>query len=237
MLYDAVYHPSCSRALVASFKERSYPEREARNEADVQEDFIKRHLAVYHTEMDSHGKTAVEVHQGNVGAMGIPWLELQSNHSCLLCLRRKTENPLSCGHTICNVCVRIFGDEMPLVECQYRVGTCLLCRLGTCMVRLKPPSAGERLLALDGGGTRGVILLDILAIMQNMLGNEVYIQDLFDVAFGTSVGKPPILIFRRAQLTSDTGGLIACILFLRGMPVSRCVHVFDTLARRLFGRP
>lgn len=33
------------------------------------------------------------------------------------------------------------------------------------------------------------------------------------------------------------GGLIVCILFLRNMPITQCVQVFDTLARKLFERP
>lgn len=33
------------------------------------------------------------------------------------------------------------------------------------------------------------------------------------------------------------GGLIVCILFLRGMPVSQCVRIFDILARKLFEQP
>jgi len=138
---------------------------------------------------------------------------------------------------MCNVCVRIFGDEMPLVDCQYHVGNCLLCRSGTCTVRLKPFSAGERLLAIDGGGTHGVIPLDVLKIIQDMMGSELQIQDLFDIAFGTSVGKLHVPISRDIKLTNGTGGLIVCILFLRGMPASQCVHIFDALARKLFERP
>ncbi len=206
-------------------------------QAEDQEQCIKRHLAVYFGDMVSFDKSAAQVHRENIGALSIPRSQLQSNSTCLWCTRRKPENPLSCGHTMCNVCVRIFGDEMPLVDCQYHVGNCLLCRSGTCTVRLKPFSAGERLLAIDGGGTHGVIPLDVLEIIQDMIGSELQIQDLFDIAFGTSVGKLHVPISRDIKLTNGTGGLIVCILFLRGMPASQCVHIFDALARKLFERP
>jgi len=112
-----------------------------------------------------------------------------------------------------------------------------LCHFGNCTVRLKPFSAGERILAVDGGGTRGVILLDILAIMQGMMGSELQIQDLFDLAFGTSVSNLHVPILRDVRLTIQTGGLIVCIQFLRGMLASQGVYVFDALARKLFERP
>jgi len=235
-VYDAIYHPSCLRSLVGSFKERSYAEKEAVKRAEDQEQSIKRHLATYFVDM-TLGKPAAQVHRENVGGLGIPWLLLQSNSTCLWCLRRKPENTLSCGHAICNVCVRIYGDEMPIMDCQYHIGTCLLCRSGNRTVRLKPFPAGERILAIDGGGTRGVIPLDIMAIIQGMIGSELQIQDFFDIAFGTSVGKLHVQISQIVRLEHGTGGLIVCILFLRGMPVSQCVHVFDALARKLFERP
>ena len=74
-------------------------------------------------------------------------------------------------------------------------------------------------------------------MIQDMMGNELQIQELFDIAFGTSVGKLRALILSDAKLTDGKGGLIVCILFLRGMPAPQCVHIFDALARKLFERP
>jgi len=90
---------------------------------------------------------------------------------------------------MCDVCVRIYGDEMPATECQYHIRACLLCRSGSGTVRLRPFSAGERILAIDGGGTHGVIPLELMATIQGIMGSELQLQDLFDMAFGTSVGK------------------------------------------------
>ena len=82
-----------------------------------------------------------------------------------------------------------------------------------------------------------MIPIDILAIIQGMMGSELQIQNLFDIAFGTSVGKLYDPILWAVRLKHKTGGLIVCIVFLRGMPVSQCVPVFDALARKLFQRP
>jgi len=70
-----------------------------------------------------------------------------------------------------------------------------------------------------------------------MMGSELQIQDLFDITFGTSVGKLHVPISRDIKLINRTGGLIIYILFLRRMPASQYVHIFDTLARKLFERP
>jgi hypothetical protein len=54
------------------------------------------------------------------------------------------------------------------------------------------PSRQKKLLALDGGGIRGVITLEILAkleqIVQNQLGQGAVLADYFDYVAGTSTG-------------------------------------------------
>ena len=57
------------------------------------------------------------------------------------------------------------------------------------MIGLRPFTAGSRILSIDGGGTRGVIAIGIMDLLQSILGTAWRIQDLFDVAYGTSVGK------------------------------------------------
>ena len=125
---------------------------------------------------------------------------------------------------------------MLIMNCQYHIETCLLCCSENRTVRLKPFFAGERMLAIDEKGTHDVISLDIMTIIQGMIGSELQIQDFFDIAFGTSVGKLHVQISRIVRLKHETEGLIVCILFLRGMPISQCVHVFDALTRKLFER-
>jgi len=117
---------------------------------------------------------------------------------------------------------------------QYHIKTCLLCRSENCIVRLKSFVADERILTIDEKDTHDVISLEIMTIIQSMIESELQIQDFFDIAFDTSVDKLHIQISRIIRLKYETEDLIVCILFLRDMSVSQCVHVFNALTRKLF---
>ena len=45
------------------------------------------------------------------------------------------------------------------------------------------------MLSLDGGGTWGRLSLEIINVVQDIIGPSVKFQDLFDVVYGTSVGE------------------------------------------------
>ncbi len=92
------------------------------------------------------------------------------------------------------------------------------------------------MLTIDERDTHDVISLDIMTIIQNMIESELQIQDFFDIAFDTSVDKLHIQISRIVRLKHETEDLIVCILFLRDMSISQCVHVFNALTRKLFER-
>ena len=124
------------------------------------------------------------------------------------------EITLSCGHAICEVCVRNIGDETSAFDSQYRIDACMICRMGKLLVGLMPLTVGLRLLSMDGGGTLRVIAIGFMDVLQSVLRDIWRVQDLFDVAYGTSVGgfDDPNLAFALTDL--GTGGLIVLILFL-----------------------
>ena len=132
------------------------------------------------------------------------------------------------------MCVRIYENEMLIMNCQYYIKTCLLCRSENCIVRLKSFVADERILTIDEKDTHDVILLEIMTIIQSMIESELQIQDFFDIAFDTNVDKLHVQISRIIRLKYETEDLIVCILFLRDMLVSQCVHIFNALTRKLF---
>ena len=69
--------------------------------------------------------------------------------------------------------------------------------------RIKPPTAGSRILSIDGGGIRGVVPLEFLHLLQGILGPSLSLLDLFDQAFGTSSGKSthPSALYRELKTT------------------------------------
>jgi uncharacterized protein len=80
----------------------------------------------------------------------------------------------------------------------------------------------RKLLALDGGGIRGVLTLEILAaiehIVRTKLGKDAVLADYFDYIAGTS-----------------TGAIIAAGLS-RGMPVSEIRAVYHEHGKEMFDR-
>ncbi len=85
------------------------------------------------------------------------------------------------------------------------------------------PSASKRLLALDGGGIRGLITVEILAGIEAMLraesGNpDLVLADYFDYIAGTS-----------------TGAIIATCLSL-GMPVAKVRKFYEANGEAMFDR-
>ena len=88
-------------------------------------------------------------------------------------------------------------------------------------------------MCVDGGGVRGVVPLEFLGLLQELLGPELCLQDFFEQAFGTSSGK--LCTPRQQYLTVFVGGLIVLGLFLKHWDVSRCMRVFDVLIRDFFG--
>jgi len=94
---------------------------------------------------------------------------------------------------------------------------------GHLAARFENPDRPHRLLAIDGGGIRGVLALEILAKMEAQLREirndpELLLCDFFDYIGGTS-----------------TGAIIAAGL-ARGMTVERILRLYLELSRKVFRR-
>ena len=135
-------------------------------------------------------ETSAQLHASNVRSQTSQWTQLKSHATCLFCLRRRPEHVLTCEHAICDVCLMIFGDAVVGKEAHFELRSCILCeRRGSVVARLKPATAGARILTVDGGGIRGVVPLEFLRLLQGLLGPGLLVQDLFEQAFGTSSGR------------------------------------------------
>jgi hypothetical protein len=143
----------------------------------------------FYSELETGRLTASELHQQNLQSLQINWSAFRSSRICLVCIRRKPEHCLQCAHACCDVCACIFGTMGQQMEYSYRLTQCILCQSPTELeIRLKPPTAGSRLLVLDGGGIRGAFTLQILQALDKHRKLPYPIYDEFDLALGTSTG-------------------------------------------------
>lgn len=136
--------------------------------------------------------TAVESHLSTLRELRSPQHVLPRSHkTCFCCLMRMPDKLLTCGHTLCNICVRIFGGKQGGQAHTFKILECPICgaenRTGP--FSLLPPTAGTRILTIDGGGIRGVIPLVMLQCLESELASlGLPLTHYFDVVGGTSSG-------------------------------------------------
>lgn len=115
-----------------------------------------------------------------------PW---KSNIICSTCLLRSPDHILACGHTMCESCIH---DHFPLsLSYHYTdITRCLVCgRAMSQRIFIKPATMKPSLLAIDGGGVRGIISLELLNRLEKSLDVPTPIWGFFDLIVGTSAGE------------------------------------------------
>ncbi|KAI1771432.1 hypothetical protein F4818DRAFT_454557 [Hypoxylon cercidicola] len=144
-----------------------------------------------------------------------------SHTACFCCLFGQAEHFLPCGHVLCSACVRTYGKSRD--SSRFEISECPFEDVTTgsgysWMIQLTPKSAGVRVLALDGGGIRGIVELEVLRQIQIAIGG-VPIQCFIDLIVGTS-----------------TGGLVALGLASMNWTVEECIFHFENLCDKAFTR-
>ncbi len=138
------------------------------------------------------GQSAADLRQQSLQRNSQSWQLLKSNVDCFICLQRKPEHVMDCGHGICDtcICIRAFSKPTKGKEYHYDVSTCPQCRAEICFqARTLPPTCRIRFVAIDGGGSRGVVSLGFMEKLRQALGLHYPVQENFDYAIGTSSGK------------------------------------------------
>ena len=121
-----------------------------------------------------------------------PYLSEIRSHKTCFCLFQTPEKVFSCGHAICDTCVRCLGERCKEEKHIFRFMKCPFCGIKNerSPIGLIPPTAGIRVLSLDGGGMRGIIELIFLHRIEEVLEEiQIPVLDNFDFACGTSAGK------------------------------------------------
>lgn len=65
----------------------------------------------------------------------------------------------------------------------------MLCQNENLVAKLKPSIVGIKILGIDGSGIYGMIPLESLSLLQDLIGSIYLIQDLFNLAIGISSNK------------------------------------------------
>lgn len=227
-VFQSLYHASCLEAFSTE------PGETVRTPAEWCSVLEAKYCQLY-LALESDSATASQLHKETLKSVRVDWKRFRSSRTCLFCLRRQPEHCLTCGHAFCDTCARIFGTKRSEMAYSYRVSECILCRTSDpLVVHIKPPTAGTRLLVLDGGGIRGAFTLQALQALDQYRKLPYPIYDDFDLALGTSTGQ--LRYTRRGPpLTSEAGGLIV-LMFLLRRSLQDCTTTFKKLAKQVFAR-
>ena len=137
-------------------------------------------------------RSASSVHHTTLIANHTHLADLKSHRSCFCCFSRMPKKVLPCSHALCDPCIRIFGHRSRSERNTYKLPECVLCGVNyrNSIFRFVPPTAGIRILSVDGGGVRGVIPLTFLQHLNSILAPfRCAAKDHFDLVCGTSAGK------------------------------------------------
>lgn len=118
------------------------------------------------------------------------WLSpIKTYRSCLACLQRIPEYKFPCCHMLCEECCIDLGQRTDSDPHLFTFSDCAICKLSCDVrIRMKPATAGIRVLSIDGGGVRAVVPIQFLRALEQALGLDMPVQEHFDLSYGTSSG-------------------------------------------------
>lgn len=112
---------------------------------------------------------------------------LKSTTTCWKCMVRAPEHMLHSGHGLCDSCVAESHTSVEGVY-SYTSTTCPVCgHHQRTTIRLKPWTVEPNVLAVDGGGIKGIVALVLLKRLATALGSRV--DQYFEYVAGTSAGE------------------------------------------------
>ncbi|KAJ5302305.1 hypothetical protein N7508_007168 [Penicillium antarcticum] len=193
-------------------------------------ELVEAHFTCLFKRFSENAVSSADLRREQLKSLSGRLSRIRSNRICLVCLLHSAQHILACGHTVCDRCAQIFGSPASGLEYQFTLKGCLYCLYQRpLVVDVLPPTMSPTILAIDGGGVRGVIPLEFLLLVQEHL-RPCMIQEVVDLSLGTSSGQPNT----HEVVVPSSRGLIALGLFALSWEVTDCSKRFDTLARRIF---
>ncbi|PYH50940.1 FabD/lysophospholipase-like protein [Aspergillus niger CBS 101883] len=160
--------------------------------------------------------TSRAIRQDELIRFGRRWSALTLPTACVVCLGRWAEHQTSCRHGICDTCVTMFGQRTRGVEYHRDLAQCPLCQGALQLtVRQLPPTKRPVVLALDGGGIRGMVTLGLLRALEQRLAGAITLPEIPDLTVGTSVANSPRAgsVIGTDQVYNNTSAAEACRRF------------------------
>ena len=198
---------------------------------------VQKRLCEFFDESIGSGTPSLDIHRRNLKRLEGRWRNIQSSTTCLCCLRRRPQYGLTCGHIVCENCVKIFGECSVNDPWIYKVRSCFVCGVETheeVVIKIHPPTAGVGVLCIDGGGTRGVLPLKFLQRIQDRIGLRIPPQKFFKVVFGTSSGRFSRHVLK--GLLMWAGSWSSAGLFIEGWSVNKSLEKAEDMAKVAFRR-
>lgn len=118
------------------------------------------------------------------------WSQLRNLHStttCWRCMAQAPEHMLHTGHGLCTSCVLESSVAAKYVH-AYRIQSCPVCgHRQQATISIKPWTVEPNVLAIDGGGIKGIVALVLLKKLTAALGSNT--DEYFHYSAGTSAGE------------------------------------------------
>jgi hypothetical protein len=178
-------------------------------------DMIESEMAIEFSHLAAY--TSLERRKQLMTAKNGHYSAIKSNRICLYCLVQAAQHFPPCDHALCDLCAQKFGTASMNTEYQFTLDHCLLCCESISLtIDVLPPTMDPSILAIDGGGVRGMMPIQWLILIQENLG-ECRLQDVFDLDVSTS-----------------SGGLTDLGLRVLNLTIQACAAMFERNARSLF---
>ncbi|KAF9890703.1 hypothetical protein FE257_005569 [Aspergillus nanangensis] len=181
-------------------------------------------------------QSSLTIRKGALRHLGAQWPNLTLPTMCLFCLGRPAEYQRPCRHALCDTCVVVFGSPTRGAEYHHDLSQCPLCQdVVERTIRRLPPTKQPVVLALDGGGIRGIVTLGLLQELERRLMGSMALSDIPDLTAGTSVGKStPGDVTLDATAVVRCGAVIATDFTHNNISAAEAYQKFPDFARKAF---